>query len=148
MGILHPSFVDQEILQNMKVYKNIRQMNPCILLMELSSIATLITVKISTYAGLRLTTRCIMYIFLNLPSIITCKWSLSWYQPTGKRKKHTNLFLFIITDRSKLLNNYMQYGTEHSHKVPRSTGSRNGVEGRGSSLYKIVVRRGYNSMKR
>ena len=111
MGILHPSFVDQEILQNMKVYKNIRQMNPCILLMELSSIATLITVKISTYAGLRLTTRCIMYIFLNLPSIITCKWSLSWYQPTGKRKKHTNLFLFIITDRSKLVNN-MQYGTE------------------------------------
>ena len=75
----YPRFADQEILQNMKVYKNIRQMNPCILLMELSSIATLITVKISTYAGLRLTTRCIMYIFLNLPSIITCKWSLSWY---------------------------------------------------------------------
>ena len=31
---------------------------------------------------------------------------------------------------------------EHSHKVPGSTGSRNGVEGRGSSFYKIVVRRG------
>jgi len=33
------------------------------------------------------------------------------YLPTGKQKKHTNLFLFIITDRSKLVNN-MQYGTE------------------------------------
>ena len=37
---------------------------------------------------------------------------------------------------------------DHSHKVPGSTGSRNGVEGRGSSLYKIVVRRGYTSMER
>ena len=37
---------------------------------------------------------------------------------------------------------------DHSHKVPGSTGSRNGVEGRGSSLYKIMVRRGYTSMER
>ena len=37
---------------------------------------------------------------------------------------------------------------DHSHKVPGSTGSRNGVEGRGSSFYKIVVRRGYTSMER
>ena len=37
---------------------------------------------------------------------------------------------------------------EHSHKVPGSTGSRNEVEGRGSSFYKIVVRRGYTSMER
>ena len=36
----------------------------------------------------------------------------------------------------------------HSHKVSGSTGSRNGVEGRGSSFYKIVVRRGYTSMER
>ena len=36
----------------------------------------------------------------------------------------------------------------HSHKVPGSTGSRNGVEGRGSSLYKIVVRKGYTSVER
>jgi len=39
-------------------------------------------------------------------------------------------------------------GREHSHKVPGSTGSRNGVEGQGSSLYKIVVRREYTSMER
>ena len=37
--------------------------------------------------------------------------------------------------------------TEHSHKVPGSTGSMNGVEGRGSSLYKIMVRMGYTSME-
>ena len=36
----------------------------------------------------------------------------------------------------------------HSHKVPGSTGSRNGVGGRGSSLYKIVVRMGYTSVER
>ena len=36
----------------------------------------------------------------------------------------------------------------HCHKVPGSTGSRNGVEGRGSSFYKIVVRMEYTSMER
>ena len=35
----------------------------------------------------------------------------------------------------------------HSRKVPGSIGSRNGVDGRGSSLYKIVVRRGYTSVE-
>ena len=36
----------------------------------------------------------------------------------------------------------------HSHKVPGSTGSRNGVKGRGKSLYKIVVRIRYIFMER
>ena len=37
--------------------------------------------------------------------------------------------------------------TEHSHKVPGSNGSRNGVEGRGSRLCKIVVRGGYTPLE-
>ena len=44
--------------------------------------------------------------------------------------------------------NTYDYSSDHSHKVPGSTGSRNGVEGRGTSLYKIMVRRGHISMER
>ena len=39
-------------------------------------------------------------------------------------------------------------GREHSYKVAGSTVSRNGVERRGLSFYKIVVRKGYTSMER
>jgi len=52
------------------------------------------------------------------------------------------------TKRNAQVSNATNFGPTHSHKVPGSTGSRNGVEGRGTSLYKIVVRRGYISMER
>ena len=79
-----------------------------------------------------------------------------------KKAKHFDLIMFshvsttfrvdkIFLDMLEQITEVRPSDTErlkHSHKVPGSTGSRNGVEGRGSSLYKIVVRRGYTSVER
>ena len=53
--------------------------------------------------------------------------------------------LVTISRRSARL---VEASRSHSHKVPGSIGSRYGVEGRGSTFEKSVVRRGYTPLER